>query len=33
MENVKNAANWASKNPKTAVGVLVAAFILVAWLF
>lgn len=33
MENVTNAANWASKNPKTASVVLVVAFILVAWLF
>lgn len=33
MENVTNAAKWASKNPKTAIGVLIAAFILVAWLF
>lgn len=33
MENVTNAANWASKNPKTALGVLIVAFILMAWLF
>lgn len=33
MENVTKAANWAAANPKTASVVLVAALILVAWLF
>ncbi len=33
MENVSNAAKWASANPKSASVVLIAAFILVAWLF
>lgn len=33
MENVTKAANWVAANPKSATGVLVAAFILVAWLF
>lgn len=33
MENVTNAANWAAAHPKAAIGVPIAAFILVAWLF
>lgn len=33
MENVTNAANWAAAHPKTALGVLIASYILVAWLF
>ena len=33
MENVTNAANWAAAHPKAALGVLIVAFILMAWLF
>lgn len=33
MEIVTNAANWAAAHPKAAISVLIAAFILVTWMF
>lgn len=33
MENFQNAVKWAGEHPKAAIGILIGAFVLVAWLF